>query len=118
MNKYPLIRKIYLYSFALIGLVLITIGAVRLVSLGLKVYIFTKADLNYNYPAAKPVSAPENGKNSEVQQPSQEEIDKFNQEQKTSQRQRDAAESLAMIIVGAPLYLYHWKVIKKEKEIN
>lgn len=51
MNKYPLIRKIYLYLFALIGLVLITIGSVQLINLGLKVYVFTKADNYYNYPA-------------------------------------------------------------------
>ena len=52
MNKYPLIRKIYLYLFALIGLVLITIGCVRLVGLGLKTYIFTKADIYIEYPMA------------------------------------------------------------------
>lgn len=114
MNKHPLIRKIYLYIFALVGLVLITIGCVRLVGLALKTYIFTKADVYYEYPAAKPVSAP--GKEVEYVQPPKEEIEAYQNEQRTSDRQRDAAESLAMIVIGIPLYLYHWSVIKKDKK--
>ncbi len=31
-----------------------------------------------------------------------------------SQRQRDASFNLAMIIIGLPLYLFHWRIIKKE----
>ncbi|MDD5590074.1 MAG: hypothetical protein PHQ47_02780, partial [Candidatus Portnoybacteria bacterium] len=32
----------------------------------------------------------------------------------TSQRHRDASINLALIIVGLPLYLYHWRLIKRE----
>lgn len=118
MNKYPLIRKIYLYLFALIGLVLITIGCVRLVGLGLKTYIFTKADVYYDYPMARPmkIAPAEGNKTEEFQQPSKEEIDAYQEKQKTANRQREAAESLAFIVVGLPLYLYHWSVIKKDKK--
>lgn len=120
MNKYPLIRKIYLYLFALIGLVLITIGCVGLVGLGLKTYVFTKADMYYDYPMARPlkIAPAEENKTEELQQPSKEDIEKYQQEQKTANRQREAAESLASIIIGLPLYLYHWRIIKKEKEIS
>ncbi len=114
MNKHPLIRKIYLYLFALVGLVLITIGCVRLLGLALKTYIFTQADIYYEYPIVRPIT-PE-GKPQEIQQPSKQEIEDYQNKQRTSQRQRDAAESLAMIIVGLPLYLYHWSVIKKDKK--
>lgn len=118
MNKYPLIRKIYLYLFALIGLVLIIIGCVRLVGLALKTYIFTKADIYYEYPAPRPLKiAPiEEGKTEEFQQPSKEEIEEYQNKQQASNRQREAAESLAFIIVGLPLYLYHWSLIKKDKK--
>ena len=30
------------------------------------------------------------------------------------QRQREMASALAMLIIGAPLYFYHWKMISKE----
>lgn len=118
MNKYPLIRKIYLYLFALIGLVLITIGCVRLVSLALKTYVFTKADVYYDYPMARPVKiAPVEGeKVEEFQQPTKEELEEYQNKQQAANRQREAAESLAFIIVGLPLYLYHWNVIKKDKK--
>ena len=113
MNKYYLIRKIYLYLFSFIGLVLIIIGCVRLVGLGLKAYIFTKADIYYEYPIVKPVAI--EGTES-IKQPTREEIEDFQNKQKTSQRQREAAESLAMIIVGLPIYLFHWQLIKKDQE--
>lgn len=114
------IRKIYLYLFSLIGLVLITIGGVQLVGLFLKTYIFTKADVYYEYPMARPVKpAPiDSVAKEEVQQSDKEEVEKFQNDQRSANRQRDAAGALAMIIVGSPLYWYHWSVIKKGKEDN
>ena len=121
--KNLLIRKIYLYLFALIGLVLITIGCVRLVGLGLKTYIFTKADIYIEYPMARPIKNPPTGgapiegnKTEELQQPTKEEIEEYQNKQQAANRQREAAESLAFIIVGLPLYLYHWSMIKKDKK--
>jgi hypothetical protein len=40
----------------------------------------------------------------------------YQDEQTKSQREQTAASALAMIIVGVPLYLYHWRVIKRDKE--
>jgi len=31
-----------------------------------------------------------------------------------AQRQRDASFNLAMILVGLPLYFFHWRIIKRE----
>lgn len=119
MPKHPIIRKIYLYLFTLVGLALVTIGCVRLVGLGLKTFVFTKADVYYEYPMARPIKTPliieESQKPTEFEQPTKEEVEEYQQKQKSSNRQREAADSLAMIIVGLPLYLYHWQLIKKEK---
>lgn len=115
MNKHPLIRKIYLYLFALVGLILISIGGVRLVGLGLKAYVFTKADIYYECPMVQPLRT--GGETlQEIHQPSAEEIEEYQRKQQASQRQREAAESLAMLIIGAPLYFYHWQMIKKDKK--
>ncbi|MBI5147832.1 MAG: hypothetical protein HZA37_01625 [Parcubacteria group bacterium] len=117
MNKYPIIRKIYLYLFALVGLSLVTIGGVRLVGLGLKTYVFTKADIYYEYPTTRPTMLPMlDGKEIEAKQPTKEEVEEYQNKQQTANRQREAAEALAFIIVGLPLYLYHWSVIKKDKK--
>lgn len=118
MIQHPLIRKIYLYLFALVGLALVTIGCVRLVGLGLKTFIFTQADVYYEYPMSRPIKiSPVDSEKGliEPEQPSKEEIDEYQRKQKSSQRQREAADSLAMIIVGLPLYLYHWALIKRNK---
>ncbi len=89
--------------FSLIGLVLITIGTVRMVDLGLKVFIFKEADSIFEFPVRTP-----DGEKTEVSE-------EIKQKQRSSQRQRDAAGALAQIIVGLPLYLYHWNLVKKDK---
>ena len=140
--KQPLIRTIYLYLFTLIGLVLITIGSVNLINLGLKRFIFTKADqeLNYNLKPSFPMTidgrvATEEDFVSAIEK-CQEKCDltseqkqqiaswlkdyKIWQEQEkqfdylAQQRQREFSLALALIMVGLPLYLYHWTIIKKE----
>ncbi len=114
MNNFS-IRKFYLYAFAVIGLILITMAGVRVIGLGLKMYVFTEADNYYIYPYAKPITPTDGIK---TEEPSREEVDKYNMSQRNSNRQREAAESLAMLLVGLPLYLYHWREIQKDKEIN
>ncbi|MEF8846844.1 MAG: hypothetical protein V5A57_00170 [Candidatus Paceibacterota bacterium] len=139
-NKHSLVRTIYLYLFALLGLALITIGTVRLVDLGLKTYVFTKADQQFYAvpgPQLKPGSEVdieklvENCKNDkEISQEQRdflaawsEDHQQWKQKQESnerlkSQRQEKAANSLALLIVGLPLFVYHWKVIKRETEIK
>jgi hypothetical protein len=118
MEKFPRIRKIYLYLISLVGIILITIGCVKLIDLALKTYVFTKADVYYEYPMTKPISAIEKIGAITYQEPSKAEIEEFNAKQRTSQRQRTAAESLALIIVGLPLYLYHWLTIRKDAKTD
>jgi len=137
LEKHPLVRTIYLYLFTIVGLALVVSGAVRLLDMGLKVFIFTKADDNqklqsyYSQPLV-PVGSIE-----KIQNYSQSTSTELTAEEKAalkswladyqryqdqaskidylaSQRQRDASSSLAMILVGLPLYLYHWRIIKKE----
>lgn len=115
MNKNSIIRKVYLYLFSLVGLVLITIGGVQLVNLGLKTYIFTKADQYYQYPVSQPVES--GGKSTTGSAgATQQQLDEFQKNQQTSQRQRDVSTALAMIIIGTPLFLYHWNRIKKDQK--
>ncbi|GAG22415.1 unnamed protein product, partial [marine sediment metagenome] len=55
-KHHPLVRTIYLYLFALVGLALLTIGAVRFVDMGLKAFVFTKAEeLQRLYEAMPPL---------------------------------------------------------------
>ncbi len=144
-QKHSLIRTIYLYLFALIGLVLMVIGAVRLLDLGLKIFIFREADKPESvrsappyppYGVLEPVSVQkEKGlgsvKITEKKEISSEEKDalsrwlveyqSWQESQKNidylrASREREASNSLAFIIIGLPLYLYHWFVITRERK--
>ncbi len=141
MEKYPLIRTIYLYLFALLGLVLLIIAGVRFLDMALKAFVFTKAEeeerIMYKQPPYAPVAvnklAEADGEKMKVKEGEivltesekasvdqwilsyndwQERMNKI--DPITSRRHRDASMNLAMIIVGLPLYFYHWGVIKKE----
>lgn len=108
----PLIRKIYLYLFTIVGLALLSIGTVRLVDLGLKLTIFKKAETPVVYPQPKRV--PLEKDKEEFVGPSEEELRKSEEAQLSRERHRTASSSLAMIIVGLPIFLYHWSIIQKE----
>ena len=87
------------------GLLVVVIGSIRLLELGLKVVVFKGAD-TFDYSAPKM----EGEKGNPV-------LDQARQERETvRQRQRELSGSLAMIAVGLPLYLYHWKTIQKENK--
>lgn len=126
MGKREIIRTIYLYLFSLVGLVLVVIGSVRIVDLGLKAYVFKNADQVLMYPEGpRPIGLEKSGaisaeKEKEI---SPEEEGKYKKEQEEyqkkelrSRRERDAAGAIAMILVGSPLFLYHWKLVQRKKD--
>jgi len=145
MNKNFLIKTLYLYLFACIGLVLLTIGTVQLVNLGLKMFIFTKAEISYVSPPPRTVliagekitteddfvSAVEKCEEKcDLSDTQKQQLDSWlqdysywqendaKQDYKTERRHRDASMALAFIFIGLPLYLYHWTLIKKNtKEV-
>ena len=133
LEKHSLIRTIYLYLFALVGLALLITGAVKFLDMGLKMFIFTKAEdpeklqQRYYYSIPIPIEKLENYQTSEELTDEEkatlksflENYKKWEEEEAkidylTSNRQKQASSNLAMILVGLPLYLYHWRIIKKE----
>jgi hypothetical protein len=118
MEHKDLIRTIYLYLFSLVGLVIVVIGSVQLIDIGLKAFVFTRAEEVIIYPQwpAEKVS----GGNIETLSP--EELATYNQEQKeaqerqtTNNRARTVSNAIALLIVGTPLFLYHWKKVQQTK---
>lgn len=102
------LRLLYLYLFSFVGLLITVIGSIQIVDLTLKTYVFKVDEYTY-YPEAMPVDG---GK--PIMSP--EESRKRNEEEQANQRKRQLSNSLAMIAIGAPLYLYHWKTIKKDNK--
>jgi hypothetical protein len=109
------IRLIYLYLFSFVGLIVFVIGCVRLVDLGLKVIVFNNADIYVSYPIS-PYMGPDDKRSKEQIFIENEQQQKAQMEESKRNRQREISSSLAMIIVGAPLYLYHWSSIQRESK--
>jgi hypothetical protein len=150
MKSTSWIRTLYLYTFSLLGLVLVIIGGVRFIDMGLKAFVFTSADGEekiYREQPPFPARLPDDSRDMlfEVDKDGQilPEVKKegvfvtlpsedyvlvqewlgdyrvWQERQKAfdpvvARRQRDAASSIAMIVVGIPLFLYHWRVIRRE----
>ena len=101
------IRLLYLYLFSFVGLLIVVIGSIQIVDLGMKVFVFKNAD---TYEYARPLVKEEGV---QIDEEEQRQI----QERETMRnRQRQLSNSLAMIVVGLPLYWYHWKTIEREKK--
>jgi len=137
----PIIRTIYLYLFALLGLMLLVIGGVRFVDMGLKAFVFTKAEEQERLIHKAPPMMPFEIKKLEQIEEAQEKTFCLSQKDRaiveawlaeykewkknkekidpvTCRRHREASLNLAMILIGLPLYLYHWRIIKKETKIK
>ncbi len=142
MKKGSLIRTIYLYLFALVGLTLLVIGFVMLVNLGLKMFVFKQADPAYvDRPSLSVVRiGPEKTITDEdfvsAIEKCQEKCELTEDQQiqmeswladyqvwqtyqtetdyRAERRQKDAARAFSFILIGLPLYLFHWTVIRKE----
>jgi hypothetical protein len=102
------LRLLYLYLFSFVGLLITVIGSIQLVDLTLKSYVFKVDEYTY-YPEPMSVEGSKSVISPEVSQ-------KRNQTEQQNQRKRQLSNSLAMIAIGAPLYLYHWKTIKKDSK--
>ena len=132
MERQSLIRTIYLYTFATLGLVLLVISGVRFLDMALKAFIFTKAEEEQRFLPLQP-PAPyqlekveklqtEEGLSEEEKIAVKQWLEDYKNWQEgeikinylVSNRHREASINLAMILIGLPLYFYHWITIKKE----
>jgi hypothetical protein len=135
MARSGFVRILYLYLFALLGLVFTAIGAIRFLDMGLKATIFKQADALERFePPPVPGFVRRFGESDSVAGRAQltaeerallrESIEEYKRWQErrsrvdpvVARRQREASSSLAMILVGLPLYLFQWRIIKRESQ--
>lgn len=140
--KNPIIRIIYLYLFALVGLGMLVVGSAMIINLGLKTWVFTKADQVDDYrsgPVPLYVDTNVDFKNMkelqacsdkcELNATQKQQINEWfgdyenwqNNEKNRNlsayvvrNRQRQASTALSLILVGLPLWLFHWTTIKRD----
>ena len=131
-EHFPIIRTIYPYIFALVGLIIVITGSIRAFTMGLEVFVFKAADQQEKINYARPMSVPyveglKEDKDTESFTEEEQEairswladyeewkIESENFDYVDARRQKDMSSILASVMVGYPLYLYHWNLIKKE----
>lgn len=101
------LRLLYLYLFSFVGLLITIIGSIGLLDLTFRTYVFRVDERSY-YP--EPVMV--EGKSTYTK----EDLEKRAQTEADNSKKRQLSNDLAMILVGTPLYLYHWQTIKKESK--
>ena len=128
MKKYgDTIGKIYLYLFSMLGLILIIIGATGLINLGLKNLVFDTTD-----PWAAQPPLPRFTTNIETMTTWDEltEEDKqllenwledyeewkenSNRLHRQYQNNESIARNLSLLFVGLPLFIFHWRLVRKK----
>jgi hypothetical protein len=131
MSKSKIIKTVYLYVAALVSLIFLAVGSGTLLSTALKAYVFPKAEkggysrCNQQPPAYDLALAKNSQVATEDQKAQLEQLlkdyDTWKQENSgdecySSERQNNFVNSLTMIIVALPICLFHWRIIKREKE--
>ena len=131
-NRSRSIRTVYLYVATLVGLGLIIGGGVQAFELILKATVLTQADAEERLYAKQPPmpysldvmkEAPESPELTAKQQATMErwlaDYERWSEQQEqldpvAARRERQAANALALLFVGIPVYLYHWLTIRRE----
>lgn len=133
-SKTKIIRTVYLYVAAIVSLIFLAVGTGILVNTGIKTFILTKAEKGgygpcNSEPPVYGLSSIEEAKKSNITTAEQkQELDNLLKDYENwkenntgeacyqAQRQKNVADSLTMILIALPICLFHWRVIKKEKE--
>jgi|SRR3989344_4859533 len=134
------VRTIYLYLVSLIALIFILVNAGLLLNMALQTWVFTKADkADYyggGFPEPKSYLVDENRQIAEQlkNNPDLTDVQKKQIEawladyersraeyvdpatRRAAQRQRDASRSLAQLIIASPVFWYHWRLARKERD--
>ena len=134
--KRNIIRQIYLYAVSIISLFLLVFSAGQIVNIGLKTWVFPKADPNYNQRcddsgniyygggpapmATKPIDA--NGQPVAVKEPTAEEkaaakktCEQNLADQRSADRQNQLVSALSMLLVALPVFIFHFRIVQKER---
>jgi len=122
-----IIRNVYLYLVSMIGLIVFIIGAVGIINNIFQNYIFRVDYDYYSEPFPQtgtcfiqyPDPTDREGKRFITPTPDQSAVCEQKQEQQKEQNRRNRigqefSIAIAQIVVGLPIWLFHWGIIQKE----
>ena len=112
------IRQVYFYAVSLVGLLMLVFSTADLINLGLKTWVFPAVEQSEYAPYPKSayppdVVAPKESPEAAKARLAQEQ--EYSKLQRRAQKQRDAIRDISFLIVGLPLFAFHFRVVQKEK---
>lgn len=122
MSKSQIIKTVYFYLVSLIALMMVVFSTADLVNLGLKTWVFPKADQQeYRKPPCKYMVSPgpDAGDTQEAYEARLAECEANRidpDEAQAIRNQKAAVRDLSFLFVGIPLFLYHWLIIRREQK--
>ena len=123
-HKGRVIKSLYFYLVSFVALMMVVFSTADMINIALKTWVFTAADKDmYAYPRAVcEVPAPATDPKA-VPAPTKAECEKSNEENikqqeasRMAQKQRDVVRDISMIVVGIPLFLIHWRILRSKEE--
>ncbi|HLD60910.1 MAG TPA: hypothetical protein VJA27_02140 [Patescibacteria group bacterium] len=130
-NKAAVIKNVYLYLVSFVALMMVVFSTADIINIVLRTYVFTKADgFYYSYPgpdcdpivAKGPRPAEAVAPDSQTKKMTPEEcaaIEERNRKQemenRSSQRQMNLVRDISFIFVGVPLFIYHWRIVRRKE---
>lgn len=130
-SKTKLIRTVYLYLAALVSLIFVAVGTGNLLNTGLKYYFFPKAEkggysrcnvqppiygLEKNTYASVATDDQKIQLENILRDYEQWKANNTGEECYSQDRQNNIVNALTMLIIALPIFVIHWRIIKKEKE--
>jgi hypothetical protein len=120
------IKSIYFYLVSFVALMMAVFSTADIINIALKTWVFTAADKDmYNYPrtvcempaqATPPDVKSMPAVSKEDCEKSNEETIKQQEASRVAQKQRDVVRDISMIVVGIPLFLIHWRIVRSKDE--
>ena len=120
-DKVKLIKTIYIYLVSFVALMMLVISCADIINQTLRAFVFTKADNygSYAKPAGCGINTPRTV--ADKKQMTAEECIKMEKanmarekENKIANRHRDFAKDISLIIVGLPLFYFHWRIARRK----
>jgi hypothetical protein len=116
-HLFQTVRQLYLYAVCGIALIVMIVSSIGLVNLVLEEYVFDVKgwdEINKDYWECTEEQLEFSDFDSlEDCKAHQDEVSGL---ERANNQKRDLANYISALIVALPLYLYHWKVVRKEKK--
>ena len=105
-----IIKAIYFYLVSFVALLMIVLPSANLLNLIVRHVIFQVG--SYDYYPSRPMVAPEDSKQPPIDE--KEEKERF-EKQQINQVKRDVARDISFLVVGVPLFIFNWRLIRRNK---